>query len=292
MTGLLIMTNMTSTIENTEDNQISFPLSSDITLKDSILENQILKYQTYYQQTLSHALCDEEEDDFINPKYYISNVTQAITFDSNNNMLNVQENVDNKNYKYNVTSASNIPVDTFNYPYNNGWQHNYPKENSEITLNTQEITYLTIYREISLVSTYKFEGPEDLKYGDVIIPTEIFTNSNSNSSSFEIAFGVGWDQILYEATLESKYYFHETSGILIRVETEWHLISVQDEVVWEHWSIEKNLVSINGENLVYTYVPPPAYSESNINWPLITLVVGIVGVSVFLLVLGIKPKKK
>ena len=93
---------------------------------------------------------------------------------------------------------------------------------------------------------------------------------------------------IYEATLESVYYFHETSGILIRVETEWHLISVQDEAVWEHWSIEKNLVSIDGERLVYTYAPPPAYSESNINWPLITLVVGIGGVSVVLLVLWIR----
>jgi len=191
MTGLLTMTNMTSTIEVNEDKQILFPLSSDITLKDSILENQILKYQTYYQQTLSHALCDEEEEDFVNPKYYITNVTQAITFDSNNNMLNVHENVDKRIYQYNVSSASNIPVDIFDYPYNNGWQHNYPKEDSEITLNTQEITNLIIYRELSLVSTYKFEGTEDLKYGDLIVPTEIFTNSNSNSSSFEIAFGIG-----------------------------------------------------------------------------------------------------
>lgn len=187
MTGLITMTNMTSPIAVTVENQMLNPFSSDITLKDSILENQTLFYQTYYQQTRSQALCESEEDEFESLRYYITNVTQEITFDSNNNLLIVQERVDDMDYEYKITSTSNIPVGTsLDYPYNNGWQHNYPKEASEITLNTQEISIL-VSLENSLVSTYIFNGTEDLKYGDIIIPSEIFTNS----SSFEMVQGFG-----------------------------------------------------------------------------------------------------
>jgi len=188
MTSLITMTNMTSPIAFTVENQLISPFSSDVTLKDSILENQTLFYQTNYQQTLSKALCESEEDDFESPQYYISNVTQEITFDSNNNLLNVHERVDEKNYEYNITSTSNIPVGSlFDYPYNNGWQHNYPKESSEITLNQQEITNLTLDSEISLVSSYKFEETKDLNYGDINISTNVFTNS----SNFVITLGSG-----------------------------------------------------------------------------------------------------
>lgn len=190
MTGLITMTNMTSPIGVTVENQSLQPFSSDLTLKDSILENQTLFYQTFYQQTLSQALCDSELDEFESLKYYRTNVTQKITFDSNNNLLNIQEEVDEKEFEYNISSTSNIPEATLlNYSYRNGWQHNYPKETSEITLNTQEITNLVLNRENYLVSTYIFEKNEDLKYGDIIIPTQIFTNSNS--SSFEMAMGFG-----------------------------------------------------------------------------------------------------
>ena len=186
--GLLIMANMTSPLAVTIENQILYPLSSDVTLKDSILENQTLFYQTYYQQKMSQALCDDEGDDFKSLKYYLTNVTQEITFDSNNNLLNVQERVDNKYFYYNITSTSNIPAGTLlNYSYNNGWQHNYPKEDSEITLNTQDITHLVSNRGNNVVSTYIFERTKNLKYGDITIPTQIFTSS----SSFEMALGFG-----------------------------------------------------------------------------------------------------
>ena len=186
MTGLITMTNMTSDISVSLENQRLQPFSSEVTLKDSILENQTLFYQTFYQQTLSQALCDEEE--FESPKYYRTNVTQEITFDSDNNLLNIKEEVDDEEFEYNITSTSNIPEATLlNYSYRNGWQHNYPKENSEITLNTQEITNLILNRDKFLVSTYKFEDNENLKYGDITIPTQVFINSNS--SSFEMAMG-------------------------------------------------------------------------------------------------------
>ncbi len=92
--------------------------------------------------------------------------------------------------------------------------------------------------------------------------------------------------------MESNYYFHETSGILIRVETDWHLKDVNNEDLWQHWKIEKNLFSIDGENLGYTYVAPPAYKELDLTWPLITVGIGVVGIVVVLWILGIIPKKK
>jgi hypothetical protein len=188
MTGLITMTNMTSPIAVTVDNQLISPLSSDVTLKDSILENQTLFYQTNYQQTLSKALCESQEEEFESPIYYISNRSQEITFDSNNNLLNVHERVNEEDYEYNITSTSNIPVGSlFDYPYDNGWQHNYPKEASEIILNPQEITNITLDNEISLVLSYKFEETKDLNYGDINISTHVFTNS----SNFAITLGSG-----------------------------------------------------------------------------------------------------
>lgn len=187
MTGLITMTNMTSPIAVTVENQMLNPFSSDITLKDSILENQTLFYQTHYQQTRSQALCDSEEEEFENLKYYMTNVTQEITFDSNNNLLNVQERIDDKDFEYKISSTSNIPVNvSIDYPYNNGWQHNYPKEDFEITLNTQEISIL-VNMENSLVSTYLFNGTKELEYEDIIIQSQIFTNS----ISFEMVQGFG-----------------------------------------------------------------------------------------------------
>ena len=188
MAGFLIMANMTSPKAVTIENQLISPFSSDVTLKDSILENQTLFYQTHYQHTLSKALCESEEDEFESPRYYLSNVTQEITFDSNNNLLNVLERVDEKDYEYNITSTSNIPVGfLFDYPNNDGWQHNYPKEASEITLNPQEINNITLNSENSLVSTFIFEETKDLNYGDKNISTQVFTNS----SNFEITLGSG-----------------------------------------------------------------------------------------------------
>ena len=190
MTGLITMVNITSPIAVTVENRMLLPFSSDVTLKDSILENQTLFYQTYYQQEVSQAICDSEGDDFKSLSYRLTNVTQEITFDSNNDLLNIQEKVGKKEFEYNITSTSNIPEDKFlNYSYSNGWQHNFPKKDSEITLNTQEITNLIMNRENYLVSTYIFEGTEDLKYGDITIPTQVFINSNS--SSFEMIMGLG-----------------------------------------------------------------------------------------------------
>ena len=76
---------------------------------------------------------------------------------------------------------------------------------------------------------------------------------------------------------------------MIRVETTWHLIYVENETIWQHWNIEKNLRSIDGEKLDYTYKEPPPYGKNNINWSLIgglsAVGIGIalgIGISIFL----------
>ena len=66
------------------------------------------------------------------------------------------------------------------------------------------------------------------------------------------------------------------------------MISIQDEEIWQHWNIEKNLISVDGETLDYDYVPPSNF----ILWPLLTGGMVIVGVAVVILIRGKKPKKK
>ena len=80
--------------------------------------------------------------------------------------------------------------------------------------------------------------------------------------------------------------------MLIRVESEWHMINVEDEELWQHFKAEKNLFSIDGENLGYTYVRPSVYKELDLTWPLITAGIGVAGVVVVLWILGIIHKKK
>jgi len=90
--------------------------------------------------------------------------------------------------------------------------------------------------------------------------------------------------------------------LLIRVETEWHLIDKGDNVKWQHLSIEKNLLSINGETLNYTYIPPPVDTDtdtdtdidpdSGFNWILPISILGIVGVGVGVIVVILGKKRK
>ncbi len=82
--------------------------------------------------------------------------------------------------------------------------------------------------------------------------------------------------------------------MLIRVETEWHLVDKGDNVKWQHWSIEKNILSINGETLNYTYVPPPidTDTEPDFNWILPISILGIVGVGIGVLVVILGKKRK
>lgn len=186
MLGLLIMTDISLPLVVSVETEDFHPLSSEFSLKDSILENQTLFYQTYYQQTTSEVDCEEGEG---NVHYFYMNLTQEITYDSDNNELMIYETFPDESHHYNITSTSNIPV-VYNYIYpfeNGGWQHNYPKEDSEIRLNNQEITFLVHKRLGEAISTYKYKKNMDLEYGDLVIPTQLFTTSNS----FEMEMGLG-----------------------------------------------------------------------------------------------------
>ena len=115
------------------------------------------------------------------------NLTQEITYDSNDNELYIDETFDDKHVNYIINSSSNVPLNLSNsYPFEHGgWQHNYPKEDTEISLNSQEFTYWIYYRLEKLISTYSYEKNKNLEYGNLTIPTQMF----SSSSSFEVKMG-------------------------------------------------------------------------------------------------------
>ena len=70
------------------------------------------------------------------------------------------------------------------------------------------------------------------------------------------------------------------------------MVSSQDSRLWQHWSIEKNLISVDDEILNYSYVPPPAYKNSLNVMQIIFIGISISGIAIALLSIGIKPKKK
>jgi hypothetical protein len=90
--------------------------------------------------------------------------------------------------------------------------------------------------------------------------------------------------------LDSNYYYEESSGILIRLEHEWHMIHYADEKDWEHWRIEKNLVSIDNQSIAYTYDPPAAYGD--LSWLWIGLAISVPIPVVAVVVLKVMDKKK
>jgi len=81
--------------------------------------------------------------------------------------------------------------------------------------------------------------------------------------------------------------------MLIRVESDWHLVDKGDEPTWQHWRIEKNILSINGENLDYKYEKISPNEPSSFNWILlISIVVPVViAMSLLIVIIGKKSKK-
>lgn len=183
---MMMMANNSLPQSITRDTQRLNPHSSDIILKDSLLVNQTLHYQTRCQRTISDSLIESEGSDYGNPNYYKTNFTQELTYDSENNLLNVIETINANEYYFTIISTSNIPQDRpFSYPFHGGWQHNYPKNDTEIRLNAQEVTQLICGRDYQIVLDFQFIKNENLKYGKVTIPTSVFANSNT----FEVAMG-------------------------------------------------------------------------------------------------------
>jgi len=78
--------------------------------------------------------------------------------------------------------------------------------------------------------------------------------------------------------------------MLIRVESEWHLDDIVDGLKWQHWIIEKNILSINIENLDYEYELPDGYTDPFLEGLIPISIVGIVSIVVLIVILGKKSK--
>jgi len=79
--------------------------------------------------------------------------------------------------------------------------------------------------------------------------------------------------------------------LLIRVESDWNLIKEEDKTKWQHWSIEKNIISINIETLEYEYELPSDYTDLDLKELIPISIIGIVSVGVLIVILGKKSKK-
>jgi hypothetical protein len=75
--------------------------------------------------------------------------------------------------------------------------------------------------------------------------------------------------------------------MLIRIESSIHLIKTDDSNTWQHYEIEKNIVSINGQIVPYVYNPPPIEKfEDGIDWTTIVFSVGVASIIVMIVFMG------
>ena len=188
LSGVIIMTNFPQQNNIIGETQAIFPKSSNIIFLDSMRENQTLKYQTNYEKTSGTCSTNTvyDEDDIDSLWYTEINTTQNIVYDSINDVLNVNESYESSDFTYLITSSSNVPIDqTSKYPFENGWQHNYPTNNAEITLNAQEITFLIVNNIYQVVLDFQFLKNENLIYDDITIPTKVFNATSNFQANFD-----------------------------------------------------------------------------------------------------------
>lgn len=92
---------------------------------------------------------------------------------------------------------------------------------------------------------------------------------------------------MFDASASSVYYFHKPSGMLIRIETSIHLIKTDENNIWQHYEIEKNIVLINGQIVPYVYTPPPIErNDDGIDWKTIVFSIGVASIIVIVVFLG------
>ena len=94
-----------------------------------------------------------------------------------------------------------------------------------------------------------------------------------------------------DIVINSTYYFHEVSGLLIRIETSFHGIEYEDNSQWVNYEIEKNLVQFNDQLVGYDYQNYPPKSNSSLWWALGTGAVVVVCLVVNFVILK-RPIKK
>ncbi len=188
LSGVIIMTNFPQKNNIIGETQAIFPESSDIVFLDSMRENQTLKYQTNYEKTSGTCSTNTvyDENDIDSLWYTELNTTQNIVYDSINDELNVKETYESSDYTYIITSSSNVPIDqTSKYPFENGWQHNYPINYAVITLNAQEVTFLVVNNIYQVVLDFQFLKNANLIYDDITIPTKVFNATSNFQANFD-----------------------------------------------------------------------------------------------------------
>lgn len=188
LSGVIIMTNFPQQNNIIGETQAIIPKSSDIVFLDSMRENQTLEYQTNLEKTSGTCSTNTvyDEDDITSLRYTTINTTQDIFYDSINDILNVKEKIDSADYTYIITSSSNVPVDnTYTYPFENGWQHNYPMSDTEIKLNAQEVTTLIVNNIYQVIFDFEFLKNENLIYDEVTIPTSVFNATGYFQANFD-----------------------------------------------------------------------------------------------------------
>jgi len=185
LSGVIIMTSFPQQNKIIGEPQNILPESSGISFSDSMRANQILQYQTYYNITFGSTCAEPDDNDINYTRYNVFNTTQEINYDSKNDVLNVKETIDSINYTYIITSASNIPINkSRNYPFDGGWQHNYPTKDTEIKLNAQEVTSAILNTRNRIILDFKFLKNENLEYDDITIPTKVFNATGNFQANF------------------------------------------------------------------------------------------------------------
>ena len=186
LSGVIIMTNFSQQNNISGEAQGILPESSGISFSDSMRVNQSLLYQTNYNVSSGNTCAEPDDQDINYTRYTVFNTTQEITYNSKNDVLNVNETIDSINYTYKITSASNIPTNQApKYPFDGGWQHNYPTNDTEIKLNAQEITSAVISNNNQIILDFKFLKNEILEYNDLTIPTKVFNASGDFQANFD-----------------------------------------------------------------------------------------------------------
>ena len=176
LSGVIIMTNFPQQNNIIGETLAISPKSSDIVFLDSMRENQTLKYQTNYEKTSGTCSTNTvyDENDIDSLWYAELNTTQDIVYDSINDVLHVNETYESSDYTYIITSSSNVPNDQApKYPFENGWQHNYPTNDMEITLNAQEVTFLIVNNIYQVILDFQFLKNENLNMKENIISTKL-----------------------------------------------------------------------------------------------------------------------
>ena len=177
LSGVIIMTNFPQQNNITGESQAIFPKSSGISFLDTMHVNQTLEYQTNYNITSGNTCTAPDENV---TRYTVFNNTQDIIYNSENDVLKVNETFDYQNYTYIITSTSNIPTNQEpKYIFEGGWQHNYPVNEANIKLNAQEITFGVLSHTNQIILDFKFEKNMNLTYDEISIPTKVF-NATSN----------------------------------------------------------------------------------------------------------------